>query len=98
MLAAVAAASPSHKPAAHETLSENSRQYGEEIKGTGNPGLETRRRFCNPFHHYRCVHTLFSSCELNQMHANQMSLRPENGPKTHLHYLQAIRRVRATRI
>src|SRR5438876_1086789 len=34
-----------NQPAADETLSEYSRQYGEEIKHTGNPGLETRRRF-----------------------------------------------------
>jgi hypothetical protein len=50
-----------HQPAAYETLGEYSRQYGEEIKGTGNPGLETRRRFCDPFHHYCCAHSRFSS-------------------------------------
>src|SRR6059036_951060 len=36
-----------HKAAAHETLGEYSRQYGKEIKSTGNPGLEPQRRFCN---------------------------------------------------
>jgi hypothetical protein len=41
-----------HKVAAHETLGEYSRQHGEEIKGAGNLGLETRRSFCNPFHHF----------------------------------------------
>jgi hypothetical protein len=47
-----------NKPAANEHLGEYSRQYGEEIKHTGNPGLETRRRFCNPFRHFRISCTL----------------------------------------
>src|SRR6266478_6245743 len=49
-----------HKAAAHETLGEYSRQYREEIKGAGNPGLETRRRFCNSFHHFSCAPIRFS--------------------------------------
>src|SRR5467141_218983 len=48
-----------HKAAAHETLGEYSRQYGEEIKGTGNPSLEPRRRFCNSFHHFSCAPIFF---------------------------------------
>src|SRR5213080_5498313 len=52
-----------NQPAADETLSEYSRQYGEEIKHTGNPGLETRRRYRNPFRHYSFAHTRFSLSE-----------------------------------
>src|SRR6266850_2074487 len=51
-----------HKAAAHETLGEYSRQHGEEIKGTGNPGLETRRRFLQPPHHCSCIHIASFSC------------------------------------
>src|SRR5271166_4866096 len=40
------------QPAANKE-GECSCQYVEQIKDTGNPGLETRRRFCNPFHHFR---------------------------------------------
>ena len=34
------------QPTANENLGEYARQYGDEIKHTRNPGLETRRRFC----------------------------------------------------
>src|ERR1700694_4154124 len=40
------------QPAANEE-GDSSRQEGEQIKDTGNPGLETRRRLCNPFH--QCI-------------------------------------------
>src|SRR6266480_3443833 len=49
-----------HQAAAHETLGEYSRQYGQEIKGTGNPSLEPRRRFPNSFHHFSCAPIRFS--------------------------------------
>ena len=48
--------------------------YFEDLKDTRNPGLETRRRFCNPFHHYSCAHIRFSLCEEleSNVHANQI--------------------------
>jgi hypothetical protein len=33
-------------------LAKCGRQGFEQLKGTGHPGLETRRRFCNPLHHF----------------------------------------------
>src|ERR1019366_9426566 len=35
---------------------DSSSNYGEYIKDSGEAGLETRRRFCNPFFHRCCVH------------------------------------------
>jgi hypothetical protein len=39
------------QPATNEQLGECCCHYAEQIKGARNPGLETRRRFSNPFHH-----------------------------------------------
>src|SRR5438445_13454376 len=39
------------QPAPNEE-GECSRQYVEQIKDTGNPGLETRRCFCSPLHRF----------------------------------------------
>jgi hypothetical protein len=41
-----------NKPAVNEE-DESSREKGEQIKDTGGPGLEARRRFCDSLHHYR---------------------------------------------
>src|SRR5882724_2175676 len=46
------------QPAANEE-GNSTRQEDEQIKGTGNPRLETRRRFCTPFHHFTCAHIFF---------------------------------------
>src|SRR5713226_2470119 len=40
------------QPAANEELGECCRQYDEQKNATGNPGLETRRRFSNPLQHF----------------------------------------------
>lgn len=42
---AVAAASPETTSLANESLGENARQYGEEVKQASNSGYETRRSF-----------------------------------------------------
>src|SRR2546425_10530840 len=39
------------QPAANEE-GDSSRQEGEQIKDTCNLRLQTRRRLCNPFHHF----------------------------------------------
>src|SRR5712692_6592454 len=42
-----------HKnPAAHEDLGESAGGAGDQVQHAGDSGLETRRRFCNPFHHF----------------------------------------------
>jgi hypothetical protein len=45
-----------HQPAAHETLGEYSRQYGDEIKHTRNPGFGTWRYVPQPISHFICAH------------------------------------------
>jgi hypothetical protein len=74
-----------NKPFAYETLSEYSRQYVEEIKQTGNPGFDPRRRFCNPIHHYSCVHTDMLPTE---MFCDGLLRRPMDFP-----YEEAVRKV-----
>jgi hypothetical protein len=49
-----------YKPVAHETLSEYSRQYGEERESARDSGFETRRCFCGGFRHYNGAHNRFS--------------------------------------
>src|SRR5437879_3869987 len=44
------------QPAVKEELGACCRQQEEQKKGTGNPGLETWRRFCNPFHYLSSAH------------------------------------------
>src|SRR5712671_4702574 len=41
-----------HKPAENEHLAERRGHALKHFKDTGNPGLATRRRFCNRFHHF----------------------------------------------
>ena len=52
MLCAVVAASPWHdQPTANEHLGEYAADDDDQIQQPGDSGLETRRRFCNPFHY-----------------------------------------------
>jgi len=47
-----------NKPVTNDYLAERGRQGFEKLKGPGHPGLNTRRRFCNPVRHFSCAHTL----------------------------------------
>jgi hypothetical protein len=55
-----------YKPVTNDYLSECGRQGFEQLKCTGHPGLETRRRFCNPAGHVSLYSTLSLSFERNQ--------------------------------
>src|ERR1700675_3088673 len=48
-----------HNKAFEEEHAEYRRQKVKQVNDTGNPGLGTGRRFCNPFHHCSCAHIGF---------------------------------------
>jgi hypothetical protein len=48
---------------------------GEELEDTGRPSLETRRRFCNPFHHFIALARRVSSIRVSAARS-KLALRP----------------------